>query len=375
MVAARAALAERHRIGFQRAVAGLTGVSVLDVRVVTEPPDDTPFGRRLTAILRDRPPSGLVLLGSGALPLAQASDRAAFVRVAAARGPRRALANNRYSADVVALNEAAVLLGAGDLPTDNALPRWLAEAAGFQVDDLRSRWRLGVDIDGPLDLLLVGAAPRIAGSEVARTFLPAARELTALATPVPGRLGEIREILADPRAEVLVAGRSSAGVLGWLERTGAGRTRALIEERGLRASRVVPPGADGGRGQRPPRSVLGLLLDRDGPESLGGRLAELGDAALIDTRVLLAHRLGAHEAAWPSPEDRFASDLLLADRVSDPWLRALTASAAMARIPILLGGHSLVGPGLRLVADRTGPRRRARLADVPEPGRAHGARQ
>jgi hypothetical protein len=70
--------------------------------------------------------------------------------------------------------------------------------------------------------------------------------------------------------------------------------------------------------------------------------------------VLLAHRLGPDERDWPPPEDRHASDLLLADRVHDPWLRALTASALEAPIPILLGGHSLVGPGLRLVAGGAG---------------------
>jgi hypothetical protein len=47
-------------------------------------------------------------------------------------------------------------------------------------------------------------------------------------------------------------------------------------------------------------------------------------------------------------EDRFASDLLLPDRIADPWLRSLTAAAVGAPVPILFGGHTLVGPGLRL---------------------------
>ena len=105
---------------------------------------------------------------------------------------------------------------------------------------------------------------------------------------------------------------------------------------------------------RPPTSVLGIVLDEAGPGALGDLLARLCDAAIVDTRVLLAHRLGADETAWPSAEDRFASDLLLSERVVDPWLRALTASAASAPIPIVLGGHTLVGPGARLVI---GPRR------------------
>ena len=104
--------------------------------------------------------------------------------------------------------------------------------------------------------------------------------------------------------------------------------------------------------QRPPASILGALLDRDGPESFGSHIARLADAAIVDTRVLLAHRLGADESAWPAAEDRFASDLLLPDRIADPWLQALTISAAAAPIPILLGGHTLVGPGVRLIMGR-----------------------
>jgi hypothetical protein len=160
----------------------------------------------------------------------------------------------------------------------------------------------------------------------------------------------IREVIRDPSAELLVAGRTSAGTLRRLERRTASRTRALVEERGLRAIGLAP--GDGPHNRRPPRSVLGLLLDDRGADDLGRILAELGDAAAVDTRVLLAHRLGADEAGWPSAEDRYASDLLLVDRIVDPWLRALTASARDAAIPILLGGHTLVGPGLRLLARR-----------------------
>jgi hypothetical protein len=106
--------------------------------------------------------------------------------------------------------------------------------------------------------------------------------------------------------------------------------------------------------QRPPHSILGELLDRDGPEAFAQTIARLADAAVIDTRVLMAHRHGADETAWPSSEDRFASDLLLGASIADPWLRALTASAAAAPPdgPILLGGHTLVNGGLRLLATR-----------------------
>jgi hypothetical protein len=156
----------------------------------------------------------------------------------------------------------------------------------------------------------------------------------------------------------LIAGRTSATTLGWLEGHTAARTRAWVEERGLRAaSRLAQANLTGTAARiRRPASVLGALLERDGPGSLGSHLARFGDAAIVDTRVLIAHRLGADEAAWPVAEERFASDLLLPDRIADPWLRELTASAVASPMPVLLGGHTLVGPGIRFVFG--GPPRR-----------------
>jgi hypothetical protein len=285
------------------------------------------------------------------MALARPADYRAFVVAAGSDAPG-ALANNLYSADAVAIAGTGVLRHLPDLPADNALPRWLEEVAGYRVDDLSRRPRLGFDLDSPIDVVLTGGS------------LPAA----AAGSPFGARLAAVQSVLADRRAELTVAGRMSSGTLTVLERRAACRVRALIEERGLRAAsrlaqgdlssstRVVLGSAASASPTaaspvRPPASTLGLLLDREGPAELGHVLARLGDAAIVDTRVLLAHRLGADEDAWPPPEDRFASDLLLADRIDDPWLAALTASAAEAPIPVLLGGHTLVGPGLRLLAE------------------------
>jgi hypothetical protein len=320
---ARLEVAEAHRHGFLEA--GATRA-----RIVTARLDARPFGARLRELVADLGDGGLIVLGSGAVPSATYADRRELVEAASADQPQ-ALTNNRYSADVVAVARARdVLAGVPDLPTDNALPRWLEEHAGVLVDDRRRRTRLGIDIDGPLDLVLLGG--RWA------TALPAADSARARAI-----LGAIRSVVEDPDAELLIAGRVSATNLAWLEARTASRTRALVEERGLRTRRA---------GQRPAASVLGALLERDGPGSLGDYLARLGEAAIVDTRVLLAHRFGAEEAGWPVAEDRFASDLLMPADVGDAWLRELTASAANAPIPILLGGHTLVGPGLQLALGR-----------------------
>jgi len=358
LIGARAELAERHRRGFSTAGAA-------DVRVVAGPPDGIPFGARLRGLAAEAlnaGAGGLVVLGSGSLPLATAGDRRAFV-TAAGRPLRAALANNVYSADIVAVSGATLLRDLRDLPdlpADNALPRWLAEVAGVPVSGL-GRWRLGIDVDSPLDLLLAGRAVDAARLRMAGLDIQ----------PVMERLARLLAVLADRRAELVVAGRTSAGTLRALERGAACRVRALVEERGMRAASTLALGAAGGGPgggsadagslpaswpivavRRPPRSTLGMLVDRDGPEALGRLLAELGDGAVVDTRVLMAHRSGADEAGWPPAEDRFAADLLLPDRIADPWLRALITGLRDAPIPVLAGGHTLVGPGMRLLAAR-----------------------
>ena len=339
----RLEVGERQRAAFLAAGAD-------SAMIVAGPPDGLSFGERLSAAVRARGTAGgaaggVIVLGSGSIPLARAADLRRFVEVAAGPGGH-ALANNRFSADVVAISRAADLVALPPLPADNALPRWLEECAGVAVADLRTRWRLGVDIDTPLDAMVLGGATRpgvAAGTLVGEQPGPLIGE----------RLSALAEILTNRRAELLVAGRVSTATLRWLERGVACRVRALVEERGLKAaSRLAQSGAT--TSARPPHSILGELLDRDGPEALAEIVARLGDAAVIDTRVLLAHRHGFAESDWPAAEDRFASDLLAPATIGDSWLRALTESAATspAGHPIILGGHTMVNSGLQLLAQR-----------------------
>lgn len=337
--AARDIVAERHRAGF-------AAHGVDDIRVVRDDGPDMPFGRRLRLLAAEvagRNPGrarGLIVVGGGSMALARREDYGAFVEATLVRS-RNALANNFFSGDAIAVPDARWLTTVPDLPSDNALPRWLDEVAGVGVGDLRRRARLNVDIDSPLDVLLLGrdrACPRALES--------LSHDVGAANPAAMDALRRIGEALRDRRAEVLVAGRTSTASLAQIERWSAARIRALIEERGLRASSPLALGARSPGSPRPPRSVLGIALDERGPDAFGALVGELGDAAIVDTRVLLAHRLGVDERGWPPLADRLASDLLAAGDIADPWLRALTRSAAEARIPILLGGHTLVGPGL-----------------------------
>ena len=239
---ARAGLAEHHAGRFLEAGAA-------DVAILSGPPDDTPFGARLRDIVRADHPAGLVILGSGAIPLASGRTYRDLVAAAAAGDPG-ALTNNRFSADVVAIACAEVLAGVPDLPGDNALPRWLAEVAGYPVRDLRGRWRLGFDIDGPLELAMLGLRTAPAGVDLG---------------PVANRMAAVRAAAADRRSELTVTGRVSVTTLAWLERGIPARVRAIVEERGLRAaSRLAQEPGSPGRDD-PTNSAAAVLAARSPP--------------------------------------------------------------------------------------------------------------
>lgn len=94
-------------------------------------------------------------------------------------------------------------------------------------------------------------------------------------------------------------------------------------------------------------SLIGFLLEDVGPARFFTHLGRCADAALMDTRVLLAH--------WKKPysdADRFAADVGRTDLVTNPELAAFTQAAWDADIPVVVGGHTMIYGGLWLLADR-----------------------
>lgn len=259
--------------------------------------------------------------------------------------PGEVVANSRFSADafVVAGDLDRALAALEACPTDNAAPRRLEEA-GFGVRDLGGTGWVRFDVDTTLDLALLRLATRLEGMrlidgsvrgylEMAR--LPGDRALEVL------HLEALGEVLRDRRAELVVAGRVAGVTFAELETEAACRVRAFVEERGMRSAR-----ADGGV----PRSVLATLMARSSPAALIAELTRLGDAVVLDTRVLMAAVVGSAEAHdWPPDEERFSSDFGDARRIATPWLRELTETAAASSVPVLFGGHALVSDGLRLI--------------------------
>ena len=279
-------------------------------------------------------------VGGGALPLL--ADDALDTLLSPI--PAEVVANNRFSADafVVAGDLPAAIDTLASCDSDNAAPRRLSEA-GFAWRDLGAAPWARFDVDTTLDLALLRVAGRLEGTrslpDPVRGFLEMARLPGGRALEVP-HLGRIGEVIRDREAELVVAGRVPGVTTAELETETACRVRVFVEERGMRSAR---------RGA-PPRSLLAAFMERTSPAELIAELCALGDAVVLDTRVLMAARAGSADASdWPPEEERLASDFADAGLVATPWLRELTEAAAQAPVPVLCGGHALVSDGLRII--------------------------
>jgi len=231
-----------------------------------------------------------------------------------------------------------------DLPSDKALPRWLAERAGIPVADLRA-------VQLALDWIRHSSRPAVARSQLPA---PCPRSPTGSARAVPPcrRSPGMRRVLTTAARRHASAARPRGRCAGWnrsvVSRAGAHR------ERGLRAGSPGPGPADTDEppnrsyGREAPRAPMRLLtVIWHGPDDRGPRtrrgLATLGTADRGHP-ACCCPSTGPTEAAWPTLADRLSSDLC-GRRHRRPWLRQVTAAASRAPIPILLGGHTLVGPG------------------------------
>jgi hypothetical protein len=278
------------------------------------------FGERLADVVRRHRLERVVYLGGGSLPLLAVAD---FRHVAQLLAAGAVVTNNQFSSDLVAF--PAGTLGGIELPErDNRLARDLGEGAGLALRVLPRTVASLLDIDGPTDLAVLALTG--AGGPRLRPYL-AALDLDL------NRYRRVLPLLTDRAAQITVAGRVGSHAWPYLESETACRVRLFAEERGMDADGRAAAGAA--------RSLLGYYLEQVGPARLFATLAELGEAAIIDSRVLLAHlRVDA------SREDRFLSDLGRWREIGEPSLRELTRAAMEAAVPVLLGGHSLLSGGL-----------------------------
>lgn len=306
--------------------------------------DDGPFhfGRRLAVLAEGQGAEALVYLGGGSLPLLASDDFAAIAR--ALERERVLVTNNYFSSDLVGFRPASALAGIEPPESDNALARALAEGAGLAVQPLPRTPATQLDIDSPAELAVLSLTGQ-GGPRLRRYLSRLGLDLSRYRRALP--------LLVSPLAQIVVAGRVGSHAWQYLERETACRVRLFAEERGMQADGRAQAGSV--------RSLLGFYLEEVGPQRLFAALTQLGDAAFIDSRVLLAH-LGLQV----SRAERFLSDLGRWPEIGDPFLREFTRAAVEAPIPVLLGGHALVSGGLMALNEFAWQEHeRGRLVDGP----------
>jgi hypothetical protein len=250
-----------------------------------------------------------------------------------------ALTNNLHSSDWIGIThttDALPIIRQAD--RDNSLAWMLQENWTFDVRVLAGvRPASSMDLDTPSDLAVIRQHPACP---------PHLQEALRVSLLDRIAIEPLIDTIARPGSRLALMGRVSP--LAWQALSKATQCwiRVYSEERGMVASERVDRGEV--------RSLMGRLLALLGPKAFFEELAGVVDAAIIDTRVLMAAA-----GQYPSDGDRFASDLFMPDIVSNPWLKELTEAAAKATIPVLLGGHGVVAGGLYALAEIITARRKA----------------
>lgn len=298
------------------------------------------FGQRLAALIERYSLEPVMYFGGGSAPLIDHMvgnmiigllNRAGHSNTGGAIPSHIVLTNNLHSSDWAALSRVDVALPIiRQADRDNSLAWLLQESGEYDVRVLAGvRPATSMDLDTPSDLALIARHPDL---------LPALRQVVS-----DGRLGLIPvdaviKAAATEGNTIALLGRVSPLALQALTKVTHCWTRVLSEERGMVASGRIARGEV--------RSMLSPWIRARGFAGFFEDLAGMANAALFDSRVLLAA-----EGIYPDAADRFASDLLWYEQIRDPWLKDFTLAASEARLPIIMGGHSIVAGGLYALAE------------------------
>ena len=311
-----------------------------DQNVIRElDPVDQPFhfGRRLADLIELHHLERVLYFGGGSAPLVDAQMLGMLGGLLLAAGSAKipaqvALTNNRHSSDWVCFTEAhQVLPLIRQSNRDNSLAWSLQETGEYEIRVMSGiRPSTSMDLDTPTDLAIIRAHPECPPHLQAVTSHPSLDRI-----PVQ----PIVDTLRREGSQVIMIGRVSP--LAWQAVNKVTRCwlRVFAEERGMVGSERLERGEV--------RSLLGLILKDRGAVGFFAALADMGDAVIMDNRVLFAD----HYSGMPSAADRFASDMYDVDAITDPWLREFTQAALASPIPVLMGGHTVVAGGLYAIAE------------------------
>lgn len=292
--------------------------------------DNFHFGQQLSELIRQHELQIVWYFGSASAPLINEAILQEIERLLNRPEPTL-ITNNVHSSDWIVFNQAI-----GTLPIlqkadrDNSLAWELRETAGYRTHILSERYpTLKLDLDTPTDFALVSKHP-----DCPPHLYQAIQNYPDL-QKIP--IQPVLDVLRREGSHILLTGRVAPSA--WQALSSATRCwiRVLAEERGMVANGRVARGEV--------QSILGLLLAEQGIDKFVQTLAQMADAVIMDSRVLMAH-----QGELPTASERFGSDLGDLAMIENPWLRELTQALHSAPIPILLGGHSVVAGGLDILS-------------------------
>ncbi len=241
--------------------------------------------------------------------------------------------NNAQSADIVAFTPGSLLHRIEPPRMDNVLAIALRDGTGVEHRLFRNTAGFLFDLDAPADLLVLAGSPFV-GPRTSQRLRSLRLDLS--------RMERAKAVLRGDYEEVLLLGRVGAPVIAHINHNLKVRLRIFSEERGMKALEREEKGQV--------VSMMGYFFEQVGPVKFVETMEKVAHCAFLDTRVLMAHL-----KLKLSPQDRYLSDLGRWEEMGETPFKEFTHAAVEARIPIILGGHSLVLGGLWALVDEIGP--------------------
>lgn len=137
------------------------------------------------------------------------------------------------------------------------------------------------------------------------------------------------KILSSKTSEIFVYGRINPLNLYMAERNISCKIRFLSEERGLKVR------------DRAFASLLEYIFQPENFDNFFRLFENICDGGIFDTRVIFSLFAGKYEQ-----EEAYLSDMLMWEKINNPFIKSFTKKVSESRVPIILGGHSVVNGGL-----------------------------
>ncbi|MDO9573762.1 MAG: hypothetical protein Q7I94_02115 [Candidatus Contubernalis sp.] len=295
----------------------------LGVEVIENNEVNFHFGNMLQSIINDYSMENVFYFGGASIPLIQPEELSEICKILLSR-PKVLLSNNSQSADLVAFRPASMINQIQLPPMDNMLANVLRDEADFDLELMPLSLGVVFDLDTPMDILLL-AASSYTGERT--------REVIGNMDLDLDRIYKAKKVMAGYYEDIVLMGRVGAHIIAHINTNLKCRLRIFSEERGMKAL--------GRMDQGEVVALMGFFVEEVGIDNFFDYIERVAACALIDSRVLFAHfKLDLTET------DRFYSDLGMYEKLQDPFAREFTQRAVESKIPVLLGGHSLISGGL-----------------------------